>query len=412
MVKQSQRLQSIDPRWLGILAVLAMSIVLRPAATSVGPVLAEIITDLNASGTVAGLLTALPGFSFAMVGLTASRLAPRFGLTGSLLLASGLITAGVIARVLTGSWVLFLVFSFVALAGMAIANILLPAFIKVSFPYSSAQISTLFTTFLSVGAILPTVFVSPLTRVGDDWLGGSGGWRLAIGVWAVLGLVAMLVWVWVRRVCFLPKFSAFTARSVSFRQLLKSPTTIGLTLFFGTQSMQAYIQFGWAAQAYRDGGLSQTASAMMVTIMALGGIPGGLLMPRVVAGRRGLRPLIVFFAVLLAVGYLGIALAPTTWPWLWALALSISGFCFPTALALIIDRTEDPSVTTAVSAFVQSFGYFLAAAGPLLVGVAYQLIGSWPPILMVLAGTSVPLLAAGLVASRPRLIDTEVAGLD
>lgn len=408
LMKPSSSLQTIRPQWLGILAVVTTAIVLRPAATSIGPILDELQGDLGVSAAVAGALTALPGLSFALVGLTANRLVAKFGPVSTLIQASLFITLGIAIRVLTGSWVFFLVFSFMALAGMAIGNILLPAFIKTAFPHSSARMSTVYTTFLAVGAILPTMLSSPLTSVGAQALGTTHGWRLSVGVWAALGAVSLLAWIAVRVKCSFPQGALVTQRSIPLRDLVKSPTTLGLTLFFGTQSMQAYIQFGWAAQMYRDGGLDQTASAMMVTIIALGGIPAGLFMPRVVARRKGLRPLVVFYSALLAVGYLGIAFAPTTLPWLWALALSISGFCFSTALALIIDRTRDPIVTGAVSAFVQPFGYLLAAIGPLLVGVAYQYLQDWRPILCILAATSLVMLAGGMVATRSRIIDDEL----
>lgn len=405
----SESLQSIKPQWLGILAVATMAVILRPAATSIGPVLDELQKGLGLSAGVAGALTALPCFSFALIGLVANRLVPKFGLVGALLLASGLVSVGTLARVFTGSWAVFLVLSFMALAGMAIGNILLPAFIKSSFPASSARMSTVYTAALALGALLPTIFASPLNKIGGEIIGPEGGWRLALGIWALLGVASFLVWLAVRSKCHMPRRVTVSQGAVPLRRLIGSPTVLGLTLFFGIQSMQAYTQFGWIAQIYRDGGLDQDLSALMVTIIAVGGLPAGLIMPRIVAGKRGLRPLIALYSVLLAVGYLGIAFAPTTAPWLWALALSISGFCFPTALALIIDRTQQPEITSAVSAFVQSFGYLFATLGPLFVGLAFQSLHNWRPILLALAATSLIMFTAGMVASRPTVVDDEIA---
>lgn len=395
-------------------AVVVTAVVLRPAATSIGPLLAEVKADLGMSDTVAGFLTPLPGLCFALVGLTANRLAPKFGLVGSLAQAALLITAGSVVRVLTGSWELFLVFSFVALAGMAIGNVLLPAFIKVAFPQRSTAMATVYTTFLAVGAILPTMLARPLERVGAARLGEVTGWRAAVGVWALLGFASLVLWLLVRARTVLPGAATSYGSGPRFRtrRLWGSPTAVALMLFFGVQSMQAYIQFGWLAQMYRDGGLPSGSAALMLTIVAAGGVPGGLLMPRIVAGRRFLAPTIVVLSALLAAGWLGIAFAPTTTPWLWALFLSISGFAFSGALAMIIGRTSSPTVTGGVSAFVQPIGYFLAALGPFLVGFAYELIGDWKPILFVLAGTSLIMGAAGVIAARPRPIDREIGYLE
>ncbi len=179
-------------------------------------------------------------------------------------------------------------------------------------------------------------------------------------------------------------------------------------VFFGIQSMQAYIQFGWLAQIFRSAGMNADAAGLFVSLVAAGGMAGGILMPRLVPHSPHLRVYVVGFAVLLATGYTGLALAPLAAPWLWATCLAVSGFAFPTALALIIERTEDPGATAAVSAFVQPVGYFLAALGPLFVGLAFGWIGSWPPILWVLVATSLLMASAGWVATRPTLIDDEL----
>lgn len=399
-----------SPGVISLLAVIVTAIVLRPAATSIGPLLAELKADLGMSDTVAGLLTALPGLSFAFIGLTANRLAPKLGLVGSLIQAALFITLGSAIRVLTGSWELFLGFSLIALAGMAIGNVLLPAFIKVAYPNSATAMSTVYTTFLALGAILPTILDRPLEEVGSSWLGSDRGWRLGVGIWALLGLAALILWLGVHFRANLPEAATSYGSGQRFhvRQLWRSPTAVALMVFFGIQSMQAYIQFGWLAQMYRDGGLGATDSALMVSIVAAGGVPGGLLMPRIVARQKGLRWWIVLFAVLLAVGYLGVAFLPTTTPWIWAVSLGISGFAFSAALAMIISRTRSSSVTGGVSAFVQPFGYFLAALGPFLTGWAYEAVGSWTPILVTLAATSLVMAGAGLLAARPCLIDDEL----
>lgn len=393
---------------LMVLGAVVTALSLRPAATAIGPVLSEITAGLSLSSTEAGLLTALPGFCFAIVGLLANRLTSWAGVTGSLILAMTITAIGMFVRVQTGAWEWFLFFSILAMAGAAIGNVVLPAYIKAEFPKRAAAMATVYTTALAVGSTLPVLLATSITQTVDASYPGTG-WRVALGVWGVFALVALLIWVllYIR----VPHFRGrgeVAKRSGHWWNMFRSPTAVALMFFFGLQSMQAYIQFGWAPSAYRAGGLNPDAAGIMMTIIGLCGIPGGLIMPGVVARRRGLRPAIVLFGVFLAVGYLGIAFAPTTVPWLWALCLGISGFCFPTALALIIERTRKPGVTASVSGFVQPIGYLLAGGGPFLVGAAFGQVGSWPPILVVLACTSVLLVGAGLVATRDRYIDDEL----
>lgn len=414
---------------LMVLAAVVTATGLRPGATSIGPVLPEISAGLGLSATNAGILTALPGLCFALIGLTANRLTMHTGVAGSLLVASAFSTAGLLLRVFTDSWMSFLVLSAVALGGMAIGNVVLPAFIKTEFPRRASQMATAYATFLSVGATVPIVLGPALIASGDNWLGPDQGWRLALAIWAPVSAFALICWA--ALLIFVPhlrqrpsgkkggsgkKGASQTALPHNQKRHGKNPgmpwqsgTAVALMFFFGLQSMQAYIQFGWVPAAFRDGGLSAEAAGWMGALIAIGGIPGGMLMPTVVARRKGLRPLILLFGVLLATGYIGIALAPLAAPWLWAFCLSISGFCFPTALVLIIERTRNPKMTAAVSGFVQPVGYLLAAAGPFLVGSMFGVVGSWRPVLILLSFTAIPLVWAGWVAARPRFVDDEVA---
>lgn len=408
---------------LMVLAAVVTATGLRPGATSIGPVLPEISAGLGLTATNAGILTALPGLSFALIGLTANRLTMHTGVAGSLLVASAFSTVGLILRVFTDSWVAFLVLSALALGGMAIGNVVLPTFIKTEFPRRASQMATAYATFLSVGATVPIVLGPALISSGDNWLGPDQGWRVALAIWAPVSAFALLCWAGL--LIFVPHLrqrpsskkgasrTALTHGEKGTSKTLSMPwqsgTAVALMLFFGLQSMQAYIQFGWVPAAFRDGGLSAEAAGWMGALIAIGGIPGGILMPTVVARRKGLRPLIFLFGVLLATGYIGIALAPLAAPWLWAFCLSISGFCFPTALALIIERTRNPKMTAAVSGFVQPVGYLLAAAGPFLVGSMFGVVGSWRPVLILLSFTAIPLVWAGWIAARPRFVDDEVA---
>lgn len=405
----------IKPLNLGVLAIIAAGLISRPAATAIGPILLELKTGLGMSASMAGVLTALPGFCFAIIGLLAGKLPARFGLLGSLIQGAALIVLGMTLRALTGSWQFFLVLTFIALAGMAIGNVLVPVFIKTAFPGKTAQMTTIFTTFLAVGQTLPTLLSNPLEQSGSAWLGTSHGWRIAIGTWSVFAVLSLFSWIAVRRRCtfFDPTRRNqvaldSTPKSVPLRSLWRSPTAVGLMVFFGLQSMHAYLQFGWLPQIYRDGGLDPTLASLMVTIITFGGIVAGMLMPRIISRRKYLPAWMFVFSALSALGYIGIAFAPTTLPWLWAIALSIAGFAFASSLALIIERTESPAVTSAVSGFVQPVGYFLAALGPLFVGVAYEATGNWRPILLTLAASSVLLFVSGLLAVRPRTIDNEI----
>jgi CP family cyanate transporter-like MFS transporter len=54
-----------------IVAVVLTALNLRPAITSIGPLLGEMRSELGASAVWAGVLTTLPGLCFAAAGLAA-----------------------------------------------------------------------------------------------------------------------------------------------------------------------------------------------------------------------------------------------------------------------------------------------------------------------------------------------------
>ena len=115
------------PFALLVAAVVLVSVNLRPGASSVGPVLQEVRDGLGMSAGVAGAVTGLPGLCFGLAGALAVGLARRIGMTAGIALGLVAAAAGLVLRVLTESVPLFLVLTAVALAGMAVGNVLVPA---------------------------------------------------------------------------------------------------------------------------------------------------------------------------------------------------------------------------------------------------------------------------------------------
>ena len=114
------------------------------------------------------------------------------------------------------------------------------------------------------------------------------------------------------------------------------------------------------------------------------------------------------FAALTGLGYVGLWLAPSTVPLLWAVLLGIGGCCFPTAIALIPARSRTPLVTARLSGFVQPLGYFIAGLGPFVLGVVHEQVGAWDGILIVLVGTAVLMGVLGVLAGKRTVIDDEL----
>src|SRR5699024_6809417 len=106
-----------------VAAVVLLALNLRPAVNALVVVLHEMQQDTHLSGTVAGLLVALPTLCFAIVGFTAAPIAARIGSHRAVLVALVAVTGGQVLRaVVPGTWALF-VGSIIALSGIAIGNV-------------------------------------------------------------------------------------------------------------------------------------------------------------------------------------------------------------------------------------------------------------------------------------------------
>lgn len=387
------------PAVLIVIGVALISVNLRPGATSVGPLLEEISAGLSLSPTIAGLLTALPGFAFALAGGLAVGLAHRIGLSRAITIGVGAIVVTLLARVLTDSSPVFLVLTAVGLAGMGLGNVLVPAWIKAHSRDGGVRLMTVYSMGLTIGGAVAPLVAAPLADLAP------GRWRGALGVWGFVALGALLPWL---VISVRDRVHRRTGSEVNGR-MVHSPTALALTALFGVQSMNAYVQFGWLPQIYRDAGLAASSAGALTSIVAGLGILGGLLMPTVIDRSRDLSGWMIAFGALAIGGYLGLLLAPTTLPWLWAALLGLSGFAFPTAIALITARSRDPRVTAQLSGFVQPVGYFLAGFGPLAVGVLHAVTGGWTLVLVLLMVSGVGLTFFGLRVATPVLVDDEMA---
>ncbi|CAM3885644.1 MFS transporter [Janibacter anophelis] len=381
-------------------AVALISVNLRPGATSLGPLLEEVRAALGLGGTLAGVLTALPGLAFAAAGGAAVGLARRVGVSAGITLGVVAVVVTLIARVLTDSAAVFLVLTALGLAGMGLGNVLVPAWIKAHSHDGGVRLMTIYGMGLTIGGTAGPLLAAPVAA------SAPGGWRGALGMWGVVALAALVPWV---VITLRDRVHRRSAGENPTSRIRHSPTAIALTVLFGVQSTNAYVQFGWLPQIYRDAGISATGAGALTSVLAGLGILGGLVMPTVIARSRDLSAWMVGFGLLAAGGYLGLLLAPATVPWLWVVLLGLSGFAFPTAIALITARTRDPHVTAQLSGFVQPVGYLLAGIGPFLVGVLYELTGGWTLVLVLLMATGVGITLSGLRVARPVFVDDEVA---
>lgn len=387
--------------WLLVLGIVLAALNLRTAVTSVGPLLDQLAGALGMSSVGTGLLTTLPVLAFATVGAITPTLARRAGEHRLLLLALVTLGTGLLARSLVDSAPVFLLSSALALSGGAVGNVLIPTLIKRHFPGRTGTMTTVYTTALAVGTMLAAAATVPIERA-------SGDWHVALGVWAALAAVAVLPWLALLRAE--PAGDAAAGgqpAGAGLRHLARSRLAWMVAIYFGTQSTIAYVMFGWLPTILADAGFDTGEAGVVLGVFTALSIPVSILVPVVASRFRDQRPVVVGLVACYAAGFLGLWSAPASTAMVWVLLVGVGMGSFPLALMMLALRTRTAETTAALSAFGQSAGYLMAGAGPLAVGVLYDMSGGWGLPYLLLFAVLAAQLVTGLYAGGRRFIEDE-----
>ncbi|MCY9783101.1 MFS transporter [Nocardiopsis sp. EMB25] len=375
---------------------------LRTAITSVGPVLDEVTAGLGMTAVGAGVLTTLPVLCFALFGGLTPTLARRLGDHHLLVYALVALVIGLVGRAAAPAPWLFLALSVVALAGGAIGNVILPALVKYHFPHRVGLMTTVYTTALAAGTALAAAATVPLEQA-------TGDWRIALGSFAVFGVVAVLPWLLVLRH---GQRGGRKGRVLGVREVLGTAIGWQSVLYFGTQSSVAYIMFGWYAQMLRDQGMDAQTAGLALSYLATLGVPMSLILPTLLTRVRDQRPFVGVFAVAYLIGIGGMWIAPMSGVWVWTTFIGVGMGSFVYALTVFALRTRTGEGTAAMSASSQSLGYLMAGAGPFLFGLLHELSGDWRAPLALVLGLVAVNVAVGFLLGRPRYLEDAIAERD
>lgn len=390
---------------LVVVGIVLSALNLRPAITSLGALLEEVRDGLGMSGSVAGLLTSVPPLCFAVFGVTAPRLARRFGPSAVVCAGMAAITAGLLIRPYAGSTAGFLAASALTLMGIAVSNVLMPVIVKRWFPDRVGSMTGLYSMALALGTSLAAAVTVPMTAA----LGGR--WQSGLAVWAVLAAAAVLPWLPLVRergaTAQAPMAAAGEQPQKAPLRITRSRTAWALAVFFGLQATAAYITMGWMAQIFRDSGVAAGTAGLLLAVTMVMGVPLAFVIPRVATRLPHQGPIVLVLGVCGLAGYAGLYFAPAGGAWAWAVLLGVSNCAFPLALTMVGMRARTGPGVAQLSAFAQSTGYLISIPGPLLVGVLYQQSGGWGLPIALMAGLMLPQMAVGFLAGRDRIVEDE-----
>ncbi|WP_158738269.1 MFS transporter [Alteribacillus sp. YIM 98480] len=395
----SEKKLSHSSHFFLILGIIFVAFNLRPAITSVGPLIPIIRESTGMSNSMAGSLTTIPLLSFAIFSLLAPKLGLRFGNHLSIFFALIILGTGILMR---STGVIAAIFIGTALAGVGIAicNVLLPGVVKFSFPKKVGLMTSIYTVCMGSFASIGSGVSIPLSET----LGL--GWEKALGVWAVLTVLALIAWT--------PQIRGkkeakkpVKENKTSFSQSIWSSTLAwNVTLFMGMQSFLFYCLITWIPDVLQELGMSLSAAGWMLFLLQLVGIPFSFAAPILADKLSNQKPIVTAICTLYFLGFTGLLFIPN----IVVITISVlflgvaQGGAISLALTLLSLRAANARHASLLSGMAQSFGYLLAAVGPVFMGFLYDTFHTWQPFLIVLSVVAVFILWFGLKAAEDRYV--------
>lgn len=380
-----------------VLAMFLASLNLRPAINSVAPLLDSIRSDLSMSGAIASLMTSIPVLVMGFLSPIAVKAGGRWGIEkvmgGSLII----IALGTVIRLFTSSTAFLLVTALIAGLGIAFVGPLMSGFIKKHFPKQIPSMIAIYSVALTLGAAVSSALSSSLQQL-------FGSWRGSLASWAILAVVAAVVW-WL----FVLPAGAASSDASSARATAKLPWGNGkawiLTLSFGLMALLFYSYTAWMPQIIQDMGYSKSYASASLTIFVAVQIPVSLLIPVLLKRFPSRRVWLIASSSLEFVGLVLLALHAV--PWLAAGLIGIgAGGLFSLNLLLPIDAAENAHEAASWSAMTQSVGYVIGALGPILLGKVHDASGSFASAIvgMIFIVVLMAVIQVAATASRRKAV--------
>ena len=393
--QQVQQVPAVVVRpWLLILGLVLVALNLRPALSSMAPLLGAVSESLGLSAAQAGLLTTLPVLCLGLFAPLAPILARRFGTERVVLGILLVLGAGIVLRSCFGEMGLF-AGSILAGASIGVIGVLLPGIIKRDFAGHAGTMTGVYTMALCLGAALAAGATVPLSDYFDN------SWALGLGFWVLPAVIAAIIW--------LPQSGKRqSAHNVAYRVrgLLRDPLAWQVTLYMGLQSSLSYIVFGWLPSILIGRGLTPTQAGLVMSGSVIVQLITALSAPWLATRGKDQRLAIVVVMGMTLAGLFGCLYAPLDGLWGWAIVLGLGqGGTFSLALTMIVLRSRDSHVAANLSGMAQGIGYTVAAMGPFAVGVVHEMTGGWNALGWIFGVIGIGAIVAGLGAGRARYVN-------
>ncbi|MFC5587510.1 CynX/NimT family MFS transporter [Sporosarcina soli] len=352
-----------------LIAIFAISVNMRPAITSIGPMLETIREELTLSNAQVTLLTSIPVICMGIFASLAPLLNRIFGLKRTMFVMITLIGLTTALRGFVTGLPVLLSTAFVVGIAIAVIGPLLSAMIKQNFPDRAASVIGIYSFGMGVGSAAS----AGLTAVFYE---ATGSYLFALSIWAVLALIGFVSW-------FLAVKGQGEVRQQAPLAVHEKRKKAGspwkswkawlFLLFFGSQSAAFFSITTWLAPIAMSAGMTllqaSTLLSIMMTVQIFMNILIPLLMQRFPARKFWLLFILISGMIAIILFWTGIH----SLMWIGAFIIGIPlGGLFPAALLFPLDETETAEETNEWTAMMQTGGFIMGGLLPLLIALMYD----------------------------------------
>ncbi|MFM9403246.1 CynX/NimT family MFS transporter [Myroides odoratimimus] len=379
---------------LMLLGIIFIASNLRAPLTSVGPVISEISKSLALSNTTAGLVTTIPLMAFGFLSSMVPKISRRYGMELVLLGSLILLSIGLVIRPYGSLVTLFLGAALVGIA-ITVGNVLMPAYIKSNYQKNVGTMMGIYSVAMNLTAALAAGFSISLGKFTEM------GWKGSIGVWLVLSIVTILIW--------LPQVKKKQAIEGSNRgfteekkvHMYSSKLAWAVTVFMGVQSLLFYCLAAWLPKVAITWGIPKEDAGWLLSYMQFAQLPMTFIGAIIASKLSNQKLLAIGTGVLFAIGIAGLLIFKVNMIALWCVLIgTASGLAFSLSMLFFVLRTSSTTQAAELSGMAQSIGYLIAACGPPVFGALFDVTQSWSMSLMFLLVMSITLIVSGGIAGK------------
>ena len=366
------------------LVIVGVALNLRAFLTASSPLLGEIRAATGLDFREAALLTVLPMLAMGPMSLAGVALGRRLGERAAMLLGLAAIALACASRGFAGAAAPLLGSAALAGLGAGLVQALMPAIIKRAYPVGMGLAMGLYSAALMGGGGLGALGAPWVTRLAGDWHAG-------LAVWALPALAALAAWALANRTSAGPAGAGRIGRGW-LPQCLRSRRAWLLALYFGLLNGGYASLVAWLPPAFAQRGWSNQEAGALLALMTAAQVLGALAMPVLARGRRDLRPWLAILLLMQLAGFGGLlAELPAAAGVVVLLGFGLGG-AFSLCMVLALDHRPDPAEAGALAAFMQCFGFMIAALAPFATGWVRAMSGGFGAAWVYLAAVVLALL--------------------